>query len=85
MTNTEELLKLIDRSGLKKGFIATALGLTTYGFQKKVENKSQFKAEEIKLLCDLLNITSLEKKEEIFFAENVGIMPTSSGTNMVAG
>lgn len=76
MTDTAELLKLIDASGLKKGYIASYLGLTTYGFQKKVENKNQFKAEEIKKLCEILNITSLKKKEEIFFAENVGIMPT---------
>ena len=76
MTNTAELLKLIEDSGLKKGYIASELGLTTYGFQKKVENRTQFKAEEIKILCEILNIKSLRKKEEIFFAEKVGIMPT---------
>ena len=76
MTNTVELLKLIEDSGLKKGYIASELGLTTYGFQKKVENRTQFKAEEIKILCEILNIKSLRKKEEIFFAEKVGIMPT---------
>ena len=76
MTNTVELLKLIEDSGLKKGYIASELGLTTYGFQKKVEDRTQFKAEEIKILCEILNIKSLRKKEEIFFAEKVGIMPT---------
>lgn len=76
MTNTEELLKLIDKSGLRKGYIASQLGLTTYGFQKKVDNRSQFKAEEIKILCAILKISSLEKKEEIFFAGDVDIMPT---------
>lgn len=76
MTDTERLLKAIEQSGLRKGFIASKLGITTYGFQKKVENKSQFKAEEIKILCELLNITSLKEKERIFFAENVDKMPT---------
>jgi len=76
MTNTQELLKIIEESGLKKGFIAAKLGLTTYGFQKKVENKTQFKAEEIKKLCEILGITSLRKREEIFFVENVDKMPT---------
>ena len=59
MTDTEILLDVIKQSGLRKGFIASKLGITTYGFQKKVENRSQFKAEEIKILCELLNITSL--------------------------
>lgn len=76
MTDTERLLKVIEQSGLRKGFIASKLGITTYGFQKKVENKSQFKAEEIKTLCELLNITSLREKEKIFFAENVDKTPT---------
>lgn len=76
MTDTEELLKVIDESGLRKGYIAEKLGITTYGFQRKVENRSQFKAGEIKILCDVLNITSLERKEQIFFNENVGKMTT---------
>ena len=76
MTDTKKLLEVIKDSGLRKGFIAGKLGITTYGFQKKVENKSQFKAEEIKILCDLLGITSLEEKERIFFATNVDKMPT---------
>ena len=76
MTDTQELLRIIEESGLKKGFIAAKLGLTTYGFQKKVENKTQFKAEEIKKLCEILGITSLKKREEIFFVENVDKMPT---------
>lgn len=76
MTDTQELLAIIEKSGLKKGFIASKLGITTYGFQRKVENKSQFKAEEIKILCEVLNITSLKEREKIFFAENVDKMPT---------
>lgn len=77
MTDTQELLKIINESGLKKGYIAEKLGITTYGFQKKVENKSQFKAEEIKILCELLNIKSLKEKEKIFFAKEVDKMPTN--------
>lgn len=78
MTNTQELLNVIEQSGLKKGYLATCLGITTYGFQKKVENKSQFKAEEIQILCNVLKITSLREKEKIFFAENVDKTPTNN-------
>lgn len=69
MTNTDKLVQIIKESGLKKGFIASKLGLTTYGLQKKIENKTQFKAEEIKKMCIILNISSLKEKEEIFFVE----------------
>ena len=79
MTDTEELLKVIEKSGLRKGFIANQLGITTYGLQKKVENKTQFKAGEIKILCEILNITSLEEKEKIFFATNVDKVSTEIG------
>lgn len=76
MTDTEELLKIIDESGLRKGYIAQRLGLSTYGFQKKVENKSQFKAGEIKILCEVLKIESLEQKDRIFFANDVDKVST---------
>ena len=72
MTNTEALKKKIEEQGLKLGFIAEKLGLTQYGFANKVNNKTEFKSTEIKILCKLLNITSLEEKESIFFAEEVG-------------
>ena len=72
MTDTSVLLSKIKKSGLKKGYIAEKLGITVYGLQKKIENRSQFKAEEIKILCNVLEISSLEEKESIFFGGNVG-------------
>lgn len=71
MTDTEKLLEKIQNSGLKKGYIAKQLDLSIHGLQKKIKNINQFKAMEIELLCNILNIKSLKEKEEIFFAENV--------------
>lgn len=76
MTDTKELNRIISESGFTKSFIANKLGITLYSFQLKRENKRQFTAEQIKILCDLLNIKSLKEKERIFFAENVDITPT---------
>lgn len=76
MTDTAELNRLIKESGLTKSYIADKLGITLFGFQRKRDNKSQFTAEEIKILCDILTIKSLKEKERIFFAENVDEMPT---------
>lgn len=66
MTNTKLLKKKIDLSGYKMKYIAAQLGITYYGLAKKVNNETEFKASEIQILCDLLNVTG-EEKEEIFF------------------
>jgi hypothetical protein len=66
VTNTKLLKKKIDLSGYKMKYIAAQLGITYYGLAKKVNNETEFKASEIQILCDLLNVTG-EEKEEIFF------------------
>ncbi|GLB29040.1 hypothetical protein LAD12857_09630 [Lacrimispora amygdalina] len=71
MTNTVRLNERIKKSGLKKGWIADRLHLSSYGFRRKLWNKSQFKAGEIKMLCELLGIVSLEEISGIFFNDDV--------------
>lgn len=78
MTDTKELNKIIHESGMTKSYLARKLGITLYGFQLKRENKSQFTAEQIKILCDLLDIKSLKEKERIFFAKDVDKMTTTN-------
>lgn len=68
MTNTSLLMQYIDKSGYKKSFIAAQLGITTYAFMLKVNNKSEFKASEITILCKLLKI-SAKDRDAIFFAK----------------
>ena len=68
MTNTSMLQQAIKDSGLKISFISRTIGLSRTGFYKKLSNESSFNAEEIKKLCELLEITDLKMKEAIFFA-----------------
>lgn len=68
MTNTELLEKKIAESGYKKSYIAKMIGRSAYGLALKIQNKSEFTAKEIDVLCELLKIESLEEKENIFFA-----------------
>jgi hypothetical protein len=68
MTNTDAVRQLIKEKGLKYGFVASELGITTYGLQLKINNKNEFKSGEIARMCATLGITSLEEKERIFFA-----------------
>lgn len=71
MTNTAELKRLIELSGLKYKAIAEMLGLTYFGLQKKINNVNEFKAGEISALCRILNINDLKLRDSIFFANGV--------------
>ena len=68
MTNTELLEKVITSSGLKKNYIAEQMGITAYSLAKKIRNETEFKSSEIKKLCLILEINTLEDKDRIFFA-----------------
>lgn len=67
MTNSKALKKSIKDSGYRIYFIASKLDITYQGLLKKINNESEFKASEIKKLCEMLNI-SRDDKETIFFA-----------------
>ena len=66
MTNSNMLRAKIDESGYKLRFIAGKLGITYQGFLKKINNETEFKASEIQILKELLNLTE-EERNEIFF------------------
>ena len=68
MTDTELLEAKIDQSGLKKSYIAQKIAISAFSLAKKLRNENEFKATEINKMCKLLNISSLEEKERIFFA-----------------
>lgn len=66
MTNTALLQEKLSESGYKLRFIAKQIGISYQAFLNKINNKSEFKASEIKSLQDLLNFTD-EIRDEIFF------------------
>ena len=68
MTNSKLLREYINRSGLKRTYVAKKLGLSYQGYLNKESGKSEFTQSEIQDLCDLLSITALDK-ERIFFAK----------------
>lgn len=68
MTNTSLLEQYIEKSGYKRSFIAEQLGITAYCLTLKINNKSEFKASEITILCKLLKISARDR-EAIFFAK----------------
>lgn len=72
MTDTKLLEEAIDRSGLKKGKIAERLGISRAGLINLINNRAEFRASQIMILCDLLGLTT-DQREAIFFAVSGGL------------
>lgn len=58
-----KLKEIIEKSGLKKTFIAEQLGLSYQGYLKKENGKSQFTAKQIAVLKDLLKLSNKDVAE----------------------
>lgn len=76
MTDSIELRKVIADRGISIKRIAEILGLSAYGLTLKIDGKREFKASEVKALCDVLGITSLRERERIFFANEADYKST---------
>ena len=72
MLNTQMLDKKIEESGFKVSFLIEKLGLSRNGFDKKRKGKTPFRTAEIYVLCDLLKLSEVDKRD-IFFADKVGL------------
>lgn len=70
MTNTIKLEMAIVRAKTTKCLIAQKLGISAMGLYKKINNVTEFKASEIAILQDYLQLSKSER-DEIFFAHNV--------------
>lgn len=71
MTDTTELKRRIDESGLKYQFLADKIGITRAALYQKINNISVFRIDEVAKLCDLLGIRTLTERDKIFFAKEV--------------
>ena len=63
MTDVVRLKEVIEKSGLKKVFIADKLGITYQGYLKKENGKTEFKAKEVSIMQTLLGLSTKEVKE----------------------
>ena len=67
MVKTNELLAVIDASGMKKQFLAKELGISIATFWRKIRGLTEFKPSEIARLSELLGIGSLKERDRLFF------------------
>ncbi len=65
MTDTIRLREKIRLSGYKLSFVADKVGITRQALCNKINNKSDFRADEIQALYKLLGMTP-EEREAIF-------------------
>ena len=68
MTNTLMLKAKIVGAGLSVKETSEKIGLSTYGFYKKMYNKSEFKASEVTALAQLLGLRN-DEITLIFFSK----------------
>ena len=68
MIDAKMLESYIQKSGLKKSFIAGELGLDRSSFYKKANNQIEFTASEVVKLKDVLNLSRSER-DAIFFSK----------------
>lgn len=67
MVDTQLLEKEIKRSGLKKTYLAEKCECSVQALRLKILGKYEFTNTQTDTLCKELGITSLTKKEKIFF------------------
>lgn len=68
MVNTKLLKEKLEKSGLRTGFICKALKISRKTFYNRVNGVYPFRTPEVEKLCELLHITSLREKNDIFFS-----------------
>lgn len=67
MTNRKLLEEKIAQKGLKKIFVAKKIGVSRTTFCALLRNEAEFKASQIRELCELLDLDD-ETMYAIFFA-----------------
>lgn len=68
MTDLQLLRQLIHDSGLKNSYIASRLGMTLQNFHKYLNGRTEFRASQIRVLCDILHIEDPALAEKVFYA-----------------
>lgn len=72
-----DLKEIIKNKGFTLGYVSKCLNLSRMGFSNKLNGKTEFYANEIIVLSELLNL-SVEEREKIFFTQKVDKKETLS-------
>ena len=78
MTNTILLKQYLDKKHFTMRQIADRLNIAPSTLSRKINNKNEFKTEEISRIQKLLNLTNKER-DVIFFSHGVDLKLTERG------
>lgn len=67
MTDTIRLRNYIDDKGVKLGYVANVLGITSNTLRLKLNNETEFKVSEADKLSSLLRLTR-DERDACFFS-----------------
>lgn len=70
MTNTELLEQLIEKSGLKKGYLAEKAGMSLAWFRSCCVNKGEFRESQMDAIAKELGITDPALFMAVFFSHS---------------
>jgi len=68
MNNTKELEELMYQKHISKRYASKRLSISETSFQNKINNRTEFKASELQLLSEMLDIPV---DSDVFFAKKV--------------
>ncbi len=66
MFNDKKFMEIVKEKGVKLSFIASQIGITNQGFINKRKNLREFKAKEIAIISNCLNLNKTQIND-IFF------------------
>lgn len=67
MTNTKLFRDIVKSTGIKYKYLANSLGLSYAGLKAKIENDREFKAKEIQITSEVLNLDNETRDKIIFY------------------
>jgi hypothetical protein len=67
LVDTQLLEEEIVKSGKKKSYLAEKCNCSIQALRLKIQGKYDFSTTQVSIMCEELGITSLAKKEKIFF------------------
>ena len=88
MTDSEKLKAIIAERGYELRNVAELMDLSAKELQLRVDNRKEFRSGEVAALCDILDISSMEEKRDIFFTNEDDFKSTKTikrSTNMGGG
>lgn len=76
MTDSKKLKAIIAERGYELRNVAERMDLSAKELQLRLDNRKEFRSGEAAALCDILDISSMKEKKDIFFTNEDDLKST---------